>query len=686
MKLKGISTLEQHVEKYVLAGAASALAGVVIWQLFTSTDVKVGPAVVKHSEIFDQLKMTAQQTKSRVEDLSPKLPEVPNVNLAEAFASALKAKVAPKDQLVALGLPVTLDRGQGETRIDSLFANVTAPAPTDIRANGFWSTIDPLEPASIPEIATVLPAAQPFDKPAVSVQITFDGADFKRILDTDPDGDGPIQPVRRAWYREIEIIGIELEREELLPDGSVGKATIVPAMPGRFSGEQTFVTKVKSAGDVPTALAEVKAAGGEAVRPAFYDTLEGTPVWIEPALVTETGEDQAEKNLKGLFEQRAAIQKQLDNINRQLQARGGQGVRPRDGGGGGGGGKSGGAAAPPSSGDKAKDQQTTLLERNAKNKSDELDKNRRAIEALGVDATTGEPLPKTAVAAKAEVPLLDNKAFKAWAHDVFALPGKVYRYRARVLYNNPYFGQASFLKDEQKKQAESPIGRGTWSAWTGDVPVDAQENFFVTSAAPTGPLGGPRATVEMYKFYYGYPRRASVNLEPGDVLAGTARLPEGLLVFDIKKLADERAKPAGANPPPSDRDSGGGKGGGFVAPPEPSADKPKEEVPGTPIPRELAVSVNAMLLDAAYAVGGNSAERALAYLRMGGETIATRFPEQELQSQLLKRLKSQAKLGDSQGKSKPSLKPKAKKEVDPNGLPPPPPPPPPGGGGGGGGG
>lgn len=84
---------------------------------------------------------------------------------------------------------------------------------------------------------------------------------------------------------------------------------------------------------------------------------------------------------------------------------------------------------------------------------------------------------------------------------------------------------------------------GNWSTWTGDVPVDAQENFFITSASPTTALGGPRATVEMYKFYYGYPRRASVNLQPGDVLAGTARLPEGLLVFDIKKLADERAKP-----------------------------------------------------------------------------------------------------------------------------------------------
>lgn len=95
--------------------------------------------------------------------------------------------------------------------------------------------------------------------------------------------------------------------------------------------------------------------------------------------------------------------------------------------------------------------------------------------------------------------------------------------------------------------------------------------------------------------------------------------------------------------------------------------------------------MNAMLLDAAYAVGGNNADCSLAYLRMGSEQIATRFPDQERLSSLYKRLASQARLGDSQGKSK-TLKPKPKKDLDPVPLPPPPRPGPGGGGGGGGGG
>ena len=91
MKLKGISTLEQHVEKYVLAGAAAALAGVVVWQLVDTSKVKVGAASLSPNEILEPLKDLAQKTRNRVEDLNPKLPEVPNVNLADAFNAQLHA-------------------------------------------------------------------------------------------------------------------------------------------------------------------------------------------------------------------------------------------------------------------------------------------------------------------------------------------------------------------------------------------------------------------------------------------------------------------------------------------------------------------------------------------------------------------------------------------------------------------
>ena len=697
MKLKGISKFEQHVEKYVLAGAAAALTGVVVWQLVAGTKVKVGNEELAYTEMFEPLRKQAQQIKSRVEDPSPKLPDVPKVNLADAFQSQLQGKIMQREQLTALGVPTKLaPAATGGEHEDSLFAVVLAPAPAEIHAHAFWSTIDPMETVAAPDVAAVLPAAQPLDKAAVSVEISFSGVDFKAALDRDPDGDGPIQPVRRAWYRDLEVIGVELQREEEQADGSFANTVIVSSMPGRISGAKIFTDTVKAPADVPAALATIKASGSESIRPSFYETLDGTPTWTEPSMVTDTGEDQAAKDVKTLRSQAADAQKKIDNINKQLKDINAPGVNTnRDGGRGnpgGGGGKGGGGPSSPASSpanDKEKNTRKEKLDRVGKNAAEELDKIRRQLEKLGVDLD-GNPLPKAATALKVDPPLLENKALKAWAHDITAVPGETYRYRARVLYNNPYFGQASYLKDEQRALAADPVGRGEWSTWSSDVVVDPQENFFVTGAV-ADPVKGPRATVEMFKFYYGYPRRAVVAVETGDTLAGTARLPEGLLIYDTKKLEAARSKPAAANPANSpsrdERAPGGGKGGsGLPFVPEAPKDekKDKEELLGTPIERELAISVNAMMLDAANAVTTGSSERSLAYLQLAGDKIVIRSPEAERLTSLYKRLAAQAKLGEAQGKPKAVAQPKKPKNQE---VPPPTRPANnPGGGGGGSGG
>ena len=68
--------------------------------------------------------------------------------------------------------------------------------------------------------------------------------------------------------------------------------------------------------------------------------------------------------------------------------------------------------------------------------------------------------------------------------------------------------------------------------------VDPNEFFFVTSAEPRSEISAsPKAAAEMYVFYYGFYRMASVSLEPGDVLTGTAKLPD-LKLADMKKLEE----------------------------------------------------------------------------------------------------------------------------------------------------
>ena len=48
--------------------------------------------------------------------------------------------------------------------------------------------------------------------------------------------------------------------------------------------------------------------------------------------------------------------------------------------------------------------------------------------------------------------LLENADIRVYAHDMSAVPGKVYRYRVRVVCNNPYFGKDIMLRIESAPQ------------------------------------------------------------------------------------------------------------------------------------------------------------------------------------------------------------------------------------------
>ena len=63
------------------------------------------------------------------------------------------------------------------------------------------ATSHPLERVWHSDLATILPAQQPFDKVGVSVEATFNGVALVDALAADPDGNGPIQPLPWACGR-----------------------------------------------------------------------------------------------------------------------------------------------------------------------------------------------------------------------------------------------------------------------------------------------------------------------------------------------------------------------------------------------------------------------------------------------------------------------------------------------------
>lgn len=213
--------------------------------------------------------------------------------------------------------------------------------------------------------------------------------------------------------------------------------------------------------------------------------------------------------------------------------------------------------------------------------------------------------------------LFANDKLALWSHDVTVVGGETYRYRLRPVFNNPVFGRQQALNEDQHTLAESLTFPGPWSEWTDEVQALADEYYFVVNAREADPLGGgPNASVELYEFYYGYYRRATMTAEPGDQLFAEARVPEGLVLYntDNLQLLNE-AEPAAAPPraPRGDPDGGRGRAPGFDAPPvtttrgnpNPSAPQQSEIDPelGEPALRKLPIRVDAVLLDVARVPG-----------------------------------------------------------------------------------
>jgi chaperonin cofactor prefoldin len=178
---------------------------------------------------------------------------------------------------------------------------------------------------------------------------------------------------------------------------------------------------------------------------------------------------------------------------------------------------------------------------------------------LGAMPQEDETIVDPVAAAYAE-PLLrlrDANELRLWAHDPSVRPGATYRYRVRVVFSNPLFGLDENLAEQSREQAASSTITSPPSPWSSPVTVDENAYLFLTNASVDEVLGGQRelARFELYRFYYGYWRRATRTLSPGDAVTGALDLEAlNLPVFEIGMseegvpMVEERSVQEGAFP------------------------------------------------------------------------------------------------------------------------------------------
>jgi hypothetical protein len=596
------------------------------------------------------------------------------------------------------------------------FRAIQVAAPTLSAAASYQTTISPAEVVRVEGLKDYLPAEQPFDKAYVTVQGTFDGVALREVLASDPDGDGPLVPLPLGWWRDpqnqgndlINIVAVEVERQTVsLSDGSSASETvIVSSLPGRPSLLKEW-SEVTRAGDVGPLLDEAFALSEWLQRPAFYESIAG-PRWTPPAELVKVDEDGEDNTRRLDVEQRRLakldqeiVQLRLDleraptaqelrqrQSERDAERRDGSGQGGQRGGKGGGGERSRPAAEP---GRQERELSKEAIDRQLKNKETERARAAKRIIDLG-----GKPPELAQTQGDAGAPqvaprlsLLESPEIKLWAHDLTPSRGGVYKYRMRVVLNNPFFGRP--LNPDQESLGHDPLARSAWSEWSEEIEVLPAEYFFITSAEEQSQLTPrPRATVEMFQYYYGYYRKATVSLEPGDMIMGEAKLPDGLKFADMSKLPDileslPDAPPAPVAPPARVSPGRGPDGGPQNTPPSfregqrgrgpaqvPGDRGPGERIPrdrvsrdtsqeaGSPIltvnaPSERVLKVNAVFLDAAKTAvsGGNNpggGARYVALFRDLAGRIVTRSPEQDRSQKIYKQIDASARQGANLGK------------------------------------
>lgn len=565
MKLKGISRFEQYADKAVFGLFAVFLLFVLVMQVGLiggAAVVKVGGKDVPIDQADRAIKEIADAKRAKLESdrVDERIPATV-LSAREQFEAALAQTRAPAPKLAALGISsirgvgLATPVGAEIANADADFKPFTPPAPSRPLVALFEGTIDPISVGQIgEELAKLLPAEQPFDARTVTVLSVFDAASMRAMLS---GAEGAGAPIPAAfWQGRVELLDVQVVRQERGSDGQWGADETLSQIPGRFSLRERL-----SKDDItPLALRSVLDAergNRESIRrPPMYGTIAGEP-WTWPkapdegASAKQSQIDRLERELRGVRAEIARLEKQLGD-----RPGGGPPPPPPPPGGDRGGDRGGN---PPTGRPDARDQLVKRLDQ-FKARETEIVKELTDLGAIPAASTETPNAPGAAMGPErldetlASLTEAVTEKVTIWAHDFVAQPGAEYRYKVRVTVTNPFFGQADRLKEEQRSLATPVTVYSADSEWSEPVRIQPRSIYFVRSAqdAAQDAIGRQsRATIDIYQFFYGYWRRAGAILQPGDpVVATTEELP-AMETWRIAK--DAEGKWVAADPTPVER-------------------------------------------------------------------------------------------------------------------------------------
>lgn len=644
MKLKGVGFFEANIEKLLLGLMVAVAAGVVVMQFAVQPNtVRVANQPLPPERAFDPVEQRARERDAQMSaanlDLTDRLAKArQQEEVLAGIEQRVMGTVSLRPEIIAFGKPVEIESTAGDQATDVQYAQVTPPAPSGPIVAAYAGTIDPAVVAANEALAALVGPSQPYDLASVTVEVAYDGTQLEERFRQ--SGPGELRAMPFNWWRPTEALGVQLERQELLPDGRWSNDTVIDGLPGEKplyallieEAAQGTLGRDQLAQDARQAYADARLFR----RPPPLPTIAGQ-LWKPPAETLAErsamgGPDRRAQAERALM-QRGVLVRDIERVNQQITDAGGAREGGRE------------PAAP--------DRRTAPLRRQLEELERRLSQLDEDIRGLGYEPATGEPLPVDQYSDIIEdTRLLEATRARFWAHDVTAEPGKTYRYRARIAVSNPMFGRAPVLVESQRPLAARPVLFSEPSPWSAPVVVSPRVAFFLANASD-GRGGGmgptePTATVEIYAFYYGYYRRSTATLRPGDMLSTRADMPEGL------RLPVARSRDTGMEGRPGETEtiiSGGRPPGGEEAGAE-----------GELVPNRIPVVMDVFLVDVTAepvtgeGLGDRTASRAVAYFApMVGFDLDRRVAGKDRAGVLYQMVSSSADEGQRQGQPRASI-------------------------------
>jgi len=528
MAKQNISFLERYVEKIVVGFTGIILLGTAIFYtpyINTPNKINVDGEFCAPEEFYSRIKAQADTLRTRVKsadvDLKETLSEIKNVafELSPYKASNLPLRI---DQAFAAPNPPVPDIGDilrkkaGKIKLADILPPVKILVTTGYAQGTFPEIQKPgltLTPARRADNLQPLPEDHHW-------------ATLMAVVDRKKQRDIFSQAKYESHMLEMIVTGIELERQEVLPDGGFGESKIVRPYSERIDTPPPSVVPVTLQNDIFTIREETK----DQIN-LYRDTLATRPDQI--SILRSPFQEYLEKD-KLMWSR--DIPRKIEDFDIDLEDEENEY----------------GIIFPPEKEDDSDTSRKSDLARIKQSREDmikakealekgdflemekyllEVKQNSSATDKLTEEADTLlETYEKKIQVARqieerrlAELDKLKNQrlgddADLLWANDVKVVPGKTYRYRARLLAFNQYFSMMNKLEDPQR-DAGKVILSGQWSEWSDPVTIKPDRYLFCIGTKDNGKT----VRLEVARFVDGSWRTGTRELNTGQPIVFSYR-------------------------------------------------------------------------------------------------------------------------------------------------------------------